>query len=274
MLLTRTLLTRTLLTRMFLLRALLTRMLILLGHMFLKWYFLGKTGNSNTGNTARAAFDDYETFAEILGWDEHVDLVRDLHYLILAVNSTNALDPDLFDEAAQSWLDRFHDSPFAWNTLNPTVHSLLHHGADLIRYFRAPIGLFSEEGPEANNKIIRQVSEPFSSKLFYFSLPFCLQSFIEIIQFFNFIQFSILSHFQFIPFSILSHFQFYPIFNFDHFSTSTSNLIIYPFSLLFCLSLCTLFQKSIFYSKLISIETFLSYERSELRLHFEWTKVN
>ena len=133
-------------------------------HFFFHWVksfqsdtFLGKTGNSNTGNTARAAFNDYETFAEILGWDEHVDIIRDLHYIILAVNSTCPLDPEKFDAAAHSWLDRFHDSPFKWNTLNPTVHSLMHHGADLIRYFRAPLGLFSEEGPEANNKIIRQV---------------------------------------------------------------------------------------------------------------------
>ena len=158
MLFTRTLVTRTLFTRTLFTRTLFTRTFLFpLGQKFSKWYFLGKTGNSNTGNTARAAFNDYETFAEILGWDEHVDIIRDLHYIILAVNSTCPLDPEKFDAAAHSWLDRFHDSPFKWNTLNPTVHSLMHHGADLIRYFRAPLGLFSEEGPEANNKIIRQV---------------------------------------------------------------------------------------------------------------------
>ena len=115
--------------------------------------FPGKTGNSNDGNTARTAFENFETFARILGWPE--DLVRDLHYLILAVNSTSMVSPEKFEKLANDWLNRFHRSEFKWNVLSPTVHLLLHHGADIIRYFNAPLGLFSEEGPEANNKIIR-----------------------------------------------------------------------------------------------------------------------
>ena len=110
-------------------------------------------GNSNDGNTARAAFEKFDIFAEIVGVD--ADLVRDLNYLIMAVNSTSTLDPDEFDALAANWLDRFHASDISWNILSPSVHLLLHHGGDMIRYFKAPIGLFSEEGPEANNKIIR-----------------------------------------------------------------------------------------------------------------------
>ena len=113
----------------------------------------GQSGNSNDGNTAREAFEKFEIFAQILGVDE--DLVRDLHYLIMAVNSTAPLDPDEFDALAADWLDRFHSSAISWNVLSPSVHLLLHHGGDFIRYFKAPMGLFSEEGPEANNKIIR-----------------------------------------------------------------------------------------------------------------------
>ena len=113
----------------------------------------GQSGNSNDGNTAREAFEKFEIFAQILGVD--VDLVRDLHYLIMAVNSTMPLDADEFDADAASWLDRFHNSGISWNILSPSVHLLLHHGGDFIRYFKAPMGLFSEEGPEANNKIIR-----------------------------------------------------------------------------------------------------------------------
>ena len=122
-------------------------------HVKMDASILGKSGNSNDGNTARTAFENFETFADILGFP--VDLVRDLHYLIMAVNSTSLLSPEKFEELADSWLDRFHSSDFQWNILSPSVHLLLHHGGDLIRYFNAPIGLFSEEGPEANNKIIR-----------------------------------------------------------------------------------------------------------------------
>ena len=50
---------------------------------------------------------------------------------------------------------RFHDSDMSWNWMNPSVHLLVHHGPALIRYFGGVIGPYSEEGPEANNKIIR-----------------------------------------------------------------------------------------------------------------------
>ena len=130
--------------------------------------FVGKTGNSNDGNTARKAFENYEIFAEIIEIDP--EIVRILRDLLNAINCTLPLDADKFEALCELWLDLFFNSEFSWNVLNPSVHLLLVHGPDLIRYFDSSIGLYSEEGPEANNKVIR--SEKRFINFVYFSMLF------------------------------------------------------------------------------------------------------
>ena len=66
------------------------------------------------------------------------------------------IDPDMHCAMAQEWLDKFHSSCFAWNTLTPSMHVLFWHTHAMIRFFKCPIGLLSEEGSEGDNKIIRQ----------------------------------------------------------------------------------------------------------------------
>ena len=117
------------------------------------------SGNSNNGNLARICFSNPAKFARICGVP--VKLVKILAKLLNAINSTLPLDPQKFQELANEFLTLFHKSKISWNILNPSLHMLLVHGADMIRYFRAAIGLFSEEAPEANNKIIRHVKNPF-----------------------------------------------------------------------------------------------------------------
>ena len=112
-------------------------------------------GNSNDGNLARKCFSKPATFARIVG--APVKLVRILTTLLNAINTTRPLDADKFQKKANEFLTDFHKSNISWNTLNPSLHALLVHGGDMIRYFRGSIGLFSEEGPECNNKIIRHV---------------------------------------------------------------------------------------------------------------------
>ena len=43
----------------------------------------------------------------------------------------------------------------SWNWLSPSVHVLMHHGAQIIRALPCAPGLFSEEGTEHNNKKVR-----------------------------------------------------------------------------------------------------------------------
>ena len=117
-------------------------------------------GNSNDGNLARICFSKPAKFARIVG--APVKLVKILATLLNAINTTRPLNPNKFQAKANEFLTIFHKSNISWNTLNPSLHSLLVHGGDMIRYFQGSIGLFSEEGPEANNKIIRHVKKTLS----------------------------------------------------------------------------------------------------------------
>ena len=133
-------------------------MKVIFGHFLINvaTLYLGKCGNSNDGNTARKAFAHPKAFARILSDDPKVvELVEILADLINAINTTLPLNADNFDALAKKFLDIFYSSSVEWNVLSPSVHLLLIHGADIIRHFRGPIGLYSEEGPEANNKTIR-----------------------------------------------------------------------------------------------------------------------
>ena len=80
--------------------------------------------------------------------------MEDLDYLIIALCQTNELTPEQFDILAQDWLRRFHgNQAMNWHWLSPTVHALLVHGAEMIRFLPAAPGLFNEEAAEANNKV-------------------------------------------------------------------------------------------------------------------------
>ena len=108
--------------------------------------------------------------------------MRILATLLNAINTTLPLDPAKFKALADEFLEIFHKSKISWNVLNPSLHMLLVHGHDLIRYFNAAIGLFSEEGPEANNKIIRKL------KTFQFDPLLQLQNnFVDTSSYFHFL---------------------------------------------------------------------------------------
>lgn len=46
----------------------------------------------------------------------------------------------------------------------PSVHKVLLHGADLMKHFDLPIGMYSEEAQEARNKDFRNIRENHSRK--------------------------------------------------------------------------------------------------------------
>ena len=87
--------------------------------------------------------------------------MEDLAHMLNAINVALPVDADKFESFAADWLDRFHNSKISWCTLTPSVHALLHHGAQIIRYFPIPIGLMSEEGAE------ERISLPFD----FYELP-------------------------------------------------------------------------------------------------------
>lgn len=51
---------------------------------------------------------------------------------------------------------------YSWYKMPPSVHKVLIHGANIIKSFELPIGWYSEEAQEANNKIFRLARSNFS----------------------------------------------------------------------------------------------------------------
>ena len=106
------------------------------------------------GRTARVAYKNPKNFAEIVGLP--VDLIEDMAIMIDALSSGYNLNADAFQNLAESWMDRFHETDMVWNWFSPYVHLLLVHGADIIRALPLAPGLLSEEPSEHLNKLVRK----------------------------------------------------------------------------------------------------------------------
>ena len=121
----------------------------------------GGSGNSNSGNTARRAFDNPEIFAEITGLDYNL-IVRLKNILItlsckFPVNS--ALFQDYCHETAKVYMDLYPQFP-----MTATVHKVLIHGAQIMENSLLPLGYFAEDGPEHENKFYRSDRENHARK--------------------------------------------------------------------------------------------------------------
>ena len=82
-------------------------------------------------------------------------MIRGIKNHIRALTCMEDIDPVAHYAEGQEWLEKFHRSPWAWNTLTPTMHLLFWHTHKMIEFFPVPIGLLSAEGSEASNKIFR-----------------------------------------------------------------------------------------------------------------------
>ena len=76
--------------------------------------------------------------------------------MIDALSSGYNLDADRFQEMADSWMDRFHNTNMTWNWFSPYVHMMMVHGAQIIRALPLAPGLLSEEPSEHLNKFVRK----------------------------------------------------------------------------------------------------------------------
>ena len=80
---------------------------------------------------ARRAFENPEIMSRITGFPQ--DLIEDLYTLMCALNSTEEIDPDLFQELATSWIHRFYSNPdLVWHWMSVTVHTVVYHGRVLM----------------------------------------------------------------------------------------------------------------------------------------------
>ena len=105
-------------------------------------------GNTNTGNTARRAFEESAIFADITGVDE--GLISRIRNILKAVCSGYELDINKF----RAYCLETSEMVVRY-TMPPTLHKLLEHGFQVAEVLDLPIGMYSEEAQEAQNKEIR-----------------------------------------------------------------------------------------------------------------------
>lgn len=102
-------------------------------------FFFKGFGSSNDGNTARKFFENCDIVAEITG--VCTDLINHFYYILMAINISEDLDPELFGEyafeAAKIIVDKYN-----WFYMTPTVHKVLLHGQDIIAYAILPLGMY------------------------------------------------------------------------------------------------------------------------------------
>ncbi|XP_065648023.1 uncharacterized protein LOC136077773 [Hydra vulgaris] len=108
-------------------------------------------GNTNDGNTARRAFKNAETFADITG--VAVDVIIRLRTILIAVCSCYELNSESFGQYCYETTALILKN-YCWYVIPPTVHKLLEHGVQISEALELPIGYFSEESQEALNKEI------------------------------------------------------------------------------------------------------------------------
>eukprot|EP00697_Spironema_sp_BW2_P000232 gnl/Spiro4/10310_TR5495_c0_g1_i1.p1 gnl/Spiro4/10310_TR5495_c0_g1~~gnl/Spiro4/10310_TR5495_c0_g1_i1.p1 ORF type:complete len:441 (+),score=60.59 gnl/Spiro4/10310_TR5495_c0_g1_i1:159-1481(+) len=143
------------------------------------------SGTTNDGNTARRFFANPKLAAECTGVDER--LIECLHVLLQTVNTGYAVDINAFRQYGRDTATRAV-ALYPWFPIPTSPHKILIHGHQIAAKFQTglsvplpicfdcevddsvtvtfgvPIGMTSEEGSEAANKLYRQAREHHTRK--------------------------------------------------------------------------------------------------------------
>ena len=106
-------------------------------------------GSSITGNIARRAFDNADTFADIAGVD--IKIIDRLRNIMKAVCSGYHLDMEAFKKYCLATSETIIEKYTSY-IMPPTVRKLLERRYQISNCFELPIGIYSEEAQEAQNK--------------------------------------------------------------------------------------------------------------------------
>lgn len=119
-------------------------------------YVLQGKGTSNDGNTARRFFRDCDTTAKITGFN--VQLLKRFAVILQTMASGKQINVNAFDSYAKETAEMYVKL-YPWYYMAATVHKILIHGADVIRFAVVPIGQLSEEVQESRHKEVRRYRE-------------------------------------------------------------------------------------------------------------------
>ena len=120
------------------------------------------SGTSNTGNTARRAFEAAEEFSEITGVNKEV--ITRLRTILKAVCSGYHLDLDKFKTFCHETSELIVDL-YPWYVMPPSLHKLLEHGFQVAEQLDLPIGAYSEEAQKTSNNAVRNARLSHTSRI-------------------------------------------------------------------------------------------------------------
>lgn len=107
------------------------------------------SGNTNDGNTARRFFANPELTANITGVNEI--LIRRFSIILHTMACGKPINAEKFGkycyETAEFYVDKYN-----WYYMPASVHKILIHGENIIKFAVSPIGQLSEDAQEARNK--------------------------------------------------------------------------------------------------------------------------
>ncbi|XP_076285552.1 uncharacterized protein LOC143211606 isoform X1 [Lasioglossum baleicum] len=110
-------------------------------------------GTSNTGNVARTFFRKAESVVAVTGLNAAI--ITRLHNIHQVITRDKKADSVKFKEYC-SETAKLCIKIYPWYKLPASVHKVLQHGSEVLATFELPIGLYSEELQEANNKVFRK----------------------------------------------------------------------------------------------------------------------
>lgn len=119
------------------------------------------SGNTNDGNTARRAFQEEDTFADISGLD--LNLVHRIHMILVAISCKSSLNPVRFGDYCRRTAE-IYVQLYPWYKMPVSVHVMLLHGSTILACSVLPIGMMSEEAQEARNKDNKVYRRKFARK--------------------------------------------------------------------------------------------------------------
>lgn len=112
----------------------------------------GGAGNTTTGNICRRAFNQPQVLAQILNLN--VQLVENISIILSVLNYQEQINNVEFKKLCDNTFNLYIDN-YDWYPMTPSLHKILVHSTDVILTLPLPPAMFSEEGAEACNKIIK-----------------------------------------------------------------------------------------------------------------------
>ena len=122
----------------------------------------GGSGTSNTGNTARKAFQNKSNFAEILGIDP--ELIHRIHLKLIAVNADILLDLNSFREYGRQTAE-FRVNKYPHFCMPVSLHQLFILSWEAIPYSPLPDSFFMEQSRKREQNSLSRPASPCSSQL-------------------------------------------------------------------------------------------------------------